>query len=135
MKIIQKTVLKKLQRLSKSAIRALVNAPHRPLSLYPSKIKNIDTANLRRISKANQMIAPQNNILASIMYPFDLFSPLFFNANKTYAVTRAYLLSQLAVSARMKATEAIKAVKARVKKKQKAACPQSSQTAIRYDAK
>ena len=55
--------------------------------------------------------------------------------NKTYFITRGYLPSQLAVSARMKATEAIKAVKARVKKKQKAACPQSSQTAIRYDAK
>jgi putative transposase len=55
--------------------------------------------------------------------------------NKTYAVTREWLPSQLAVSARMKATEAIKAVKARVKKKQKATCPQSSQSSIRYDAR
>lgn len=55
--------------------------------------------------------------------------------NKTYSVTREYLPSQLAVSARMKATEAIKAVKARIKKKQKATCPQSKQAAIRYDAR
>ena len=55
--------------------------------------------------------------------------------NKTYTNTRGYLPSQLAVSARMKATEAIKAVKARIKKKQKAACPQSEQASIRYDAR
>jgi putative transposase len=55
--------------------------------------------------------------------------------NKTYAFTRDSLPSQLAVSARMKATEAIKAVQARVKKKQKATCPQSSQSSIRYDAR
>lgn len=55
--------------------------------------------------------------------------------NKTYLETRVYLPSQLAVSARMKATEAIKSVKARLKKKQKTACPQSKQAAIRYDAR
>lgn len=55
--------------------------------------------------------------------------------NKTYTNTRGYLPSQLAVSARMKATEAIKAVKARIKKKQKATCPQSKQSSIRYDAR
>ena len=55
--------------------------------------------------------------------------------NKTYSSTREYLPSQLAVSARMKATEAVKAVKARVKKNQKATCPQSKQTAIRFDAR
>uniref|UniRef100_A0A6M3KU14 Putative transposase n=1 Tax=viral metagenome TaxID=1070528 RepID=A0A6M3KU14_9ZZZZ len=55
--------------------------------------------------------------------------------NKTYSETREFLPSQLAVSARMKATEAIKAVKARIKKKQKATCPQSKQVSIRYDAR
>jgi IS605 OrfB family transposase len=55
--------------------------------------------------------------------------------NKTYFETREYLPSQLAVSARMKATETIKAVKARIKKKQKATCPQSKQTSIRYDSR
>jgi IS605 OrfB family transposase len=55
--------------------------------------------------------------------------------NKTYSATRKYLPSQLAVSARMKATEAVKAVKTRIKKKQKASCPQSKQTSIRYDAR
>ena len=55
--------------------------------------------------------------------------------NKTYLKTREYLPSQLAVSARMKATEAIKSVKTRLKKKQKATCPQSKQIAIRYDAR
>jgi len=55
--------------------------------------------------------------------------------NKTYPSTRQYLPSQLAVSARMKATEAIKAVKVRLKKKQKATCPQSKQASIRYDAR
>lgn len=55
--------------------------------------------------------------------------------NKTYSDTRQYLPSQLAVSARMKATEAIKAVKARIKKKQKATCPQSKQSSVRYDAR
>jgi transposase len=55
--------------------------------------------------------------------------------NKTYSDTRQYLPSQLAVSARMKATEAIKTVKARIKKKQKATCPQSKQSSVRYDAR
>ena len=55
--------------------------------------------------------------------------------NKTYSTTREYLPSQLAVSARMKATEAIKAVKARIKKKQKATCPQTKQSSVRYDAR
>jgi len=55
--------------------------------------------------------------------------------NKTYSTTREYLPSQLAVSARMKATESIKSVKAKLRKKQKAACPQSKQVSIRYDAR
>ncbi|HBJ76111.1 MAG TPA: transposase [Syntrophaceae bacterium] len=55
--------------------------------------------------------------------------------NKTYSATREYLPSQLAVSARMKATETIKTVKARIKKKQKATCPQAKQSSIRYDAR
>ena len=55
--------------------------------------------------------------------------------NKTYSSTREYLPSQLAVSARMKATEAIKSVKTRLKKKQKATCPQSKQCSVHYDAR
>jgi IS605 OrfB family transposase len=55
--------------------------------------------------------------------------------NKTYSDTIKYLPSQLAVSARMKATEAIKAVKTRIKKKKKATCPQSKQSSVRYDAR
>lgn len=55
--------------------------------------------------------------------------------HKTYKNIRAYLPAQLAISARMKATEAIKGVKAKIRKKRKATCPSSKQTAIRYDAK
>ncbi len=55
--------------------------------------------------------------------------------NKTYSTIREYLPSQLAVSARMKATEAIKAVKTKIKKKQKATCPKTKQASIRYDAR
>jgi len=55
--------------------------------------------------------------------------------NKTYSTTRKYLPSQLAVSARMKATESLKAVKAIIRKKRKAACPKSRQVSIRYDAR
>ncbi|MDO9534777.1 MAG: transposase [Bacillota bacterium] len=55
--------------------------------------------------------------------------------HKTYSFLREYLPSQLAVSARMKATEAIKSVKAKLKKKQKATCPQAKQSSIRYDAR
>ena len=55
--------------------------------------------------------------------------------NKTYFTTREYLPSQLAISARMKATESIKAVKTRIKKKLKATCPISKQASIRYDDK
>lgn len=54
---------------------------------------------------------------------------------KTYSDTREHLPSQLAVSARMKATEALKAAKTRIKKKQKATCPKSKQASIRYDAR
>ena len=55
--------------------------------------------------------------------------------HKTYSLLKEYLPSQLVVSARMKATEAIKAVKARLKKKQKATCPQAQQISVRYDAR
>ena len=55
--------------------------------------------------------------------------------HKVYPETRKYLPSQLAVSARMKATEALKSVKARLKKGKKASCPQSKQIGIRYDAR
>lgn len=55
--------------------------------------------------------------------------------HKTYKELREYLPAQLAISARMKATEAIKSVKARLKKKQKATCPQAKQSSIRYDAR
>ena len=55
--------------------------------------------------------------------------------HKTYQATRVYLPSQLAVSARMKATEALKTARDRLKKKQAVSCPQSSLCSIRYDAK
>lgn len=51
--------------------------------------------------------------------------------HKTYRITRVYLPSQLAVSARMKATETLKSIK----KKQKATCPRSKLCSIRYDAR
>ena len=53
--------------------------------------------------------------------------------HKTYKELRSYLPSQLAVSARMKAAEALKAVKVKIRKKQKAACPKSRQASIRFD--
>jgi len=53
--------------------------------------------------------------------------------HKTYSDIREYLPSQLSISARMKATEALKAVKTKIRKKQKATCPTSRQIAIRYD--
>ena len=53
--------------------------------------------------------------------------------HKTYKELREYLPSQLAVSARMKATEALKAVKTKIRKKQKATCPKSKQSSVRYD--
>ncbi len=55
--------------------------------------------------------------------------------HKTYQETRKYLPSQLAVSARMKATEALKSVKAKSRKKQKETCPKAKQTSIRLDAR
>jgi len=53
--------------------------------------------------------------------------------HKTYKELKKYLPSQLVISARMKATEALEAVKKRIRKKQKAACPKSKQASIRYD--
>ncbi|MBT9141512.1 MAG: hypothetical protein DDT30_02104 [Dehalococcoidia bacterium] len=53
--------------------------------------------------------------------------------HKTYRETRKYLPSQLAVSARMKATEALKATRTRLRKGQKATCPKSEQSSIRFD--
>lgn len=55
--------------------------------------------------------------------------------NKVYKQTREYLPSQLAVSARMKATEALKSVRKKLKKNKNVSCPQSRQTSIRYDAR
>jgi len=55
--------------------------------------------------------------------------------NKTYFTIREYLPAQLAVSARMKATDSIKSVKTKIRKKQKATCPDSKQSSIRYDSR
>jgi len=53
--------------------------------------------------------------------------------NKTYEEIRKSLPSQLAISARMKATESLKSVKNRKKKGKKISCPQSKQCSIRLD--
>lgn len=53
--------------------------------------------------------------------------------HKTYSECRKSLPAQLTCSARKKATESLKSVQARIKKGKKATCPQSKQTAIRYD--
>jgi IS605 OrfB family transposase len=55
--------------------------------------------------------------------------------HKVYEQTREELPSQLAVSARMKATEALRACRNRLKKKKKTSCPESKQASIRYDAR
>ena len=53
--------------------------------------------------------------------------------NKTYYQTREYLPAQLAISARMKATESLTSIRSLKKNKQKITCPQSKQCSIRYD--
>jgi len=55
--------------------------------------------------------------------------------HKVYSTTRQYLPSQLAVSARTKATEALKSTRKKLKQKKKVSCPQSKQASIRYDAR
>lgn len=51
--------------------------------------------------------------------------------HKTYNDIRTYLPSQLAITSRMKATEALKSVK----NKKKKSCPKSKLSSIRYDAR
>ena len=52
---------------------------------------------------------------------------------KTYSTVREYLPSQLAISSRMKATEALASVFKRTKHKKYGSCPVSKSCAIRYD--
>jgi len=52
----------------------------------------------------------------------------------SYPLIRESLPSQLAISARMKATESLKSVNARLRKKKKASCPKSTLCSIRLDA-
>jgi len=54
--------------------------------------------------------------------------------HKTYQQCKTWLPSQLSVSARMKATESLKAVKTRKRKGLKVSCPQSKQISVRYDS-
>ena len=54
--------------------------------------------------------------------------------HKTYQKCREFLPSQLACSARKKATEALKSIKERAKNGHGISCPQSKQSSIRYDA-
>jgi IS605 OrfB family transposase len=54
---------------------------------------------------------------------------------KTYKELREFLPSQLAISARMKAAEALASVKAKAKKKQKVRCPRARQSSVRLDAR
>lgn len=53
--------------------------------------------------------------------------------SKTYQHCRTLLPSQLSCSARNKASEALKSVKTKIRKKGKASCPKSKQSSIRYD--
>jgi len=55
--------------------------------------------------------------------------------HKTYQAVREYLPAQLAVSSRMKATEALKSVIGRGASKHKTSCPLSRTMAVRYDAR
>jgi IS605 OrfB family transposase len=52
---------------------------------------------------------------------------------KTYGVVREYLPSQLAISSRMKATEALASVFTKTKHKKYGSCPVSKSCSIRYD--
>jgi putative transposase len=52
----------------------------------------------------------------------------------TYPQIRGTLPAQLAISARMKATESLKSAKARIKIKKKTSCPKSKMCSIRLDA-
>jgi IS605 OrfB family transposase len=52
---------------------------------------------------------------------------------KTYSTVREYLPSQLAISSRMKATEALASVFTKTKHKKYGSCPVSKSCAIRYD--
>ncbi len=54
--------------------------------------------------------------------------------HKTYQQCKTWLPSQLSISARMKAAESLKSVRARRQKKLKVSCPKSKQSSIRYDA-
>jgi IS605 OrfB family transposase len=53
--------------------------------------------------------------------------------DKTYQECRELLPSQLAVSARMKATESLASVKALMRKGQKGSCPESKEMSVRFD--
>lgn len=53
--------------------------------------------------------------------------------HKTYEECRKTLPSQLAISSRMKATESLKSVQAKIKSGKKVSCPQSKQASIRLD--
>ena len=55
--------------------------------------------------------------------------------HKTYPTTKTYLPSQLACSARLKATESLKSVKTIIKKGKKASCPKSKLCSVRLDAR
>jgi putative transposase len=52
----------------------------------------------------------------------------------SYPLIRESLPSQLAISARMKATESLKSTKARLKQNKKTSCPKSKMSSIRLDA-
>ena len=53
--------------------------------------------------------------------------------HKTYKTTREYLPSQLAISARTKATESLKSVATKIRDGERGTCPESTICSIRYD--
>ena len=73
---------------------------------------------------------------------FNLVAQIGFNQNdkngvslhkKTYSITREYLPSQLAISSRMMATEALRSVFTKRSKGETISCPHSTMCSIRYD--
>jgi len=99
---------------------------------------------LKRTVKVKLTIKPESlfSTVKSYTYAYNYICSVGWNDNdcnsislhhKTYQQCKEWLPSQLAISARMKAVESLKSVRARKRKKLKVSCPKSKQCSIRYD--
>lgn len=93
----------------------------------------LDIPNISELLETFQSYTNAYNIICKHGWDHKIFNGINLH-HDTYPQIREFLPAQLAISARMKATESLHSARDRLKKKKKTSCPKSNLCSIRLDA-